>query len=460
MAQTLKLKNSTIEGVTLALGLDLRGTHRTKEIFPIAVTVNYNRNTYYYRTGLKVTPEEWEKICDKKKSKSVEYKTQQEQIKIFEKVKSVVKDLTTRNLFNFDNLKMNLTGKGPFTLLGMWDNVIESQREVNTARAYDAAKKCFISCLGEKKDWRDVGTGMVRLWTQAMEGNGMSTASIGMHLRAFRVVLNRARQEGFLKESQYPFGADNKGKVRIPKCGTPRANQFIDIETINKIRTYNAPNLEQEFARDMWLFSYLAGGMNVRDMATLEWNRAYFQSGCKELSFIRCKTKNTTDAETIIYIAINSEMRRILELWGSEPVQGNRVFPSILQNETNEERIARRTQQTNQNIRKNMHRICKALELPQEVGPTWARHSFKTNSARQRIPREYTEQLMGHITGVESNYLGQYTIEQRIEFANALLGEQKQTTQKETITTDLKELAGLTPEQLSKLIELKKVMGW
>ena len=63
------------ENISLSLTLD---TRRQLDLFPVAVRVNANRKTWYYRTGMKISPEEWEKIC-KARGRGVYYDLQNEQ---------------------------------------------------------------------------------------------------------------------------------------------------------------------------------------------------------------------------------------------------------------------------------------------------------------------------------------------------------------------------------------------
>ena len=98
----------------------------------------------------------------------------------------------------------------------------------------------------------------------------------------------------------------------------------------------------------MWTFSYLAGGANFADIADLTWNEYYFNSGEKELQFIRKKTLDTSDGDLEILIPIIPELRRILSLYGSTPELGKRVFPWIYGTDNpNEEEIIRKVQQLN-----------------------------------------------------------------------------------------------------------------
>ena len=136
-----------------------------------------------------------------------------------------------------------------------------------------------------------------------------------------------------------------------------------------------------------------------------------------------------------------------MDKWGSVPELGERVFPWILgtRNPT-EDQVFRRVQQTNQNVRKHLTRVCCELKLPQRITPTWARHSFKTNSMQAGIPRAYTEQAMGHIiSGPEGNYAGLYPAEDRMKFSKMLLGSGKKGL--------IEQLQALSKEELKELFE-------
>jgi hypothetical protein len=82
---------------------------------------------------------------------------------------------------------------------------------------------------------------------------------------------------GYLKQSQYPFGRQ-RGKVSIKK-GRSRRDDFLDVEEIVRLNDFVAP---AEWSKgiagsvreavDMFLFSYLANGLNLMDIALLEWD--------------------------------------------------------------------------------------------------------------------------------------------------------------------------------------------
>jgi hypothetical protein len=61
-----------------------------------------------------------------------------------------------------------------------------------------------------------------------------------------------------------------------------------------------------------------------------------------------------------------------------------------------------------------------------KVSPTWARHSFKTNAVQKGIDNIYVEMAMGHtLSGVQGNYMGQWSWDDRSHFIDILLDEGK-----------------------------------
>ncbi len=71
---------------------------------------------------------------------------------------------------------------------------------------------------------------------------------------------------------------------------------------------------------------------------------------------------------------------------------------------------------------------------------TYARHSFATNLHAAKVPREYITDAMGHSLGnrgqITMRYISPYTIEERKDYNNLLLGiTEKQTTKTVPMTT-------------------------
>lgn len=422
----------------------------SKVKLPVAVRIIRNRFIYYYKTGLNTTFAQWNDIKTARSGTKSEASTlRKTQLDQFSKVVAIVRELDLKGTFSREELNARLKGRETETFLDLWQDII-SKRKFSTAENYKNAYRSFVRYAGKKVSFERISPEFVQKWADYMNDQGLSTTTMGIYMRAFRVAVSRCLQSGKIKSVQWPFGKEDVGKVRILR-GNDRKYNVIDREAIEKLLLFHVPDswsFEVKRSIDLFLFSYLAGGANIRDLADLCWCEHYFyRSGKTELRFIRNKTKDTSDRTIEVIIPIIPEVQSILDKWGSVPELGERVFPWILgtRNPT-EDQVFRRVQQTNQNVRKHLIRVCCELKLPQRITPTWARHSFKTNSMQAGIPRAYTEQAMGHIiSGPEGNYAGLYPAEDRMKFSKMLLETGKKGL--------LEQLQALSKEELKELFE-------
>ncbi|GET19871.1 tyrosine-type recombinase/integrase [Prolixibacter denitrificans] len=418
-----EIRKDRIENVTLALTLD---TRRPTDKLPVAVRVNKERKTIYYRTGLRCTLDEWEKIS-KSAKRGINFEIKKSQIAIYDKVKANVDYLLRENSFNFDNLKSSLTGEKSSNFSIFWKDFADSKK-VGTRKSYLNALNSFSSAVGTNIDFSSVSQLMIEKWKSKMERNGLSNTTQGIYFRACRAVVNDCIRQGLIKRNQYPFG---RGKVIIRR-GRSRKDEFLDVSTIKKLMRFEPPEEWLKGYADavveainFWMFSYLGNGLNLADIAQLKYEKHYFESGKTELKFIREKTKDTTDEDVEIIIPIIPEVQKILDNYGDVPEPDNFVFPQILNGETDPFRIKDIVTQHNSNIRSRIQVACKILGIEKNLSMTWARHSFATNLTIAGVSERYISQAMGHSTkkSITQGYIGLFPPEKRMKFNKMLLEE-------------------------------------
>jgi integrase len=418
----LPILSDRLEYVTLSLTLD---TRKREDSLPVAVRVNANRKTIYHRTGLRCTLNEWEAIR-KSSKRGDKFETKKSQIAIFEKVRKNVFELLEDDSFTFDNLKVRLTGKDTETFSKKWVEVANSKK-VGTKDAYLTAYNSFEKYVGKDVGFCDVGVSLIKQWESKMRKDGISNTTIGMYLRACRVVVNASIHDRKLKRMQYPFGKDN-GLIKIKK-GRSRSDEFLDIATIKTIMNFTPPNNWYKNYADVvdeaiafWVFSYLGNGLNLADMAYLRYDKHYFESGMTELKFVRQKTIDTADEDIEVIIPLIPEIKSIIKKHGSPPEFDSFVFPQILQGESDPETNKKSISRWNSNIRDRLRAACKVLGIEKTPSMTWARHSFATNLTIAGISERYIGQAMGHTKkSVTQGYIGLFPPDKRMEFNKLLL---------------------------------------
>lgn len=96
---------------------------------------------------------------------------------------------------------------------------MENQKKsLGTAANYRGAKNSFVKYLGEVKGFR-VTAADIQKWSDGLIADGISKTTVGIYLRACRVIWYACEKLGYVLHSDYPFGKDDD-KVSIPKGNT------------------------------------------------------------------------------------------------------------------------------------------------------------------------------------------------------------------------------------------------
>jgi len=169
----------------------------------------------------------------------------------------------------------------------------------------------------------------------------------------------------------------------------------------------------------MWLFAYLANGMNIKDIALLKYEN--ITDGV--ISFIRAKTKNSSKENLItIEVQINEDLQRIIESWETKPVKQQNFIFDIMQPENQSDlQSFRDINQAVKNINKYMRRLAMNLELERVPTTNFARHSFSTVLKRSGVPIEMISEQLGHTSITTTQiYLGSFESAQKKEITKFL----------------------------------------
>ncbi|HPE39559.1 MAG TPA: site-specific integrase [Bacteroidales bacterium] len=421
------LVNKIYQSVYFSLILDPRD--RTERL-EVAVRVATNGKKIYLRSGSNYTQSEFEKIMKGTKGELFEKKTNE--MNFFNKVFNIATKLIDDDSFSFENLRNKVYGKNDESFENLFTEKIQNlknEKKYKTAILYE----CSYNKLKEfyKKDilYSTISPEFVVKFSDFMKSD-LSSTTIGIYLRHLRHICNIALSKGLIKQSQYPFSSRSFDvtKVKIPKS-TKRKNRFLNIETITRLYQFyfefdpqNTTEKLMKHSLGMWLFSYLANGMNLVDIANLKWDKHYFKTKGQEISFVRQKTKDSTSDEIIIYIPVTDFLKPLLDDLGTKPEKGKLIFPYIFGNETNEQKRVDKIGFENKNIAKRMARVCQLIGIDEAPSMTYARHSYQTNLAHQKVPGTYIDQQVGHTDrSVTDSYIGLYSPADRFTYNSLLL---------------------------------------
>lgn len=402
-------------GVSLTLVRDIRKKDSTGKC-PLRWRVTYKRKQVYYSTGMSLNPEEWELLINDSRKKEIKAYRESLQTYYDSTIQKQVKYLADNGLFSFDVLNIRLSKSAGDDLLAAFDLKIEQMKadgRIGNASFFQCAKNSLTSYTNKKLKISEITVGWLNGYYKHLieKERPISFATAGMYLRSFRVLLNDARGTGLISESNYPFG---KNKFIIP---TQKGRDMsLELSEIKQIAEYQCPNKTMEMCRDLWIFSYLANGINFGDMLSLKYDN--IDNG--EIYFYRAKTIRTTKEKTKIIIPILNPMQAIIDKWGNMPGIKTYIFP-FLNKVTEKSDIKREILNVIRLTNKQIKEVTSALKLP-DISTYNARHSYATILAKNRVPESYISEALGHSKkSVTQGYFGSYSKQERIKYNSLLL---------------------------------------
>ena len=221
-----------------------------------------------------------------------------------------------------------------------------------------------------------------------MKAEGKTVSTIGIYLRHLRAIYNRAIENEIVDQKFYPFGK-NRYQIKAPR----NIKKALTIEQISKIIDYDVKEgSTQNFVRDIWLFSYLCNGMNIKDIINLKFKNLHTDS----IQYDRAKTSNTVQNPKPIIITLLPKAKEILERWTVKKKNENDYIFPVLRKGITELQKQKDKDQFVKTINKYMKLIGNDIGFDKPLTTYSARHSFATVLKRSGAPTEFISESLGH----------------------------------------------------------------
>jgi integrase/recombinase XerD len=401
--------NYSHNGITISSILDTRRENKNNN-FPIKIRVTYARDRKYYSTGKSLSVTEWEKLPITKNRAYSEIKTDIQSS--FDKVKHIVQVLEAEGNFSFNSLN-NRLGKCLTDSLNSAFNAkiqtLEKEGRAGTQVYYNCALTSIEKFRGENIQFTSINEDWLKQYEKYMLDQGRTYTTIGMYLRAIRTLMNDAKRNDVIKDSQYPFG---KGKYEIP-IGLGR-KLALTLSQIKSIVQYEGNPVTEKY-RDLWFFSYLCNGINFTDLIQLKYSN--IQNG--EISYFRAKTIRTSKVKKEIHAILTPEIEMIIKKWGNHKRKPDQyIFPYLNGNESQIE-IRAKAQDIIHRTNDRLKEIGKDLKID-NLSTYSARHSFATVLKRSGANIAFISESLGHADQkTTENYLASFE-QERIKNAALL----------------------------------------
>ena len=441
---------STKDGkVRITMTLDPR--KGTNGEMPVCVRVRIvNLQRYFLMPNERYTSEEFASIINEDNRKKG--RKRKEFDDFFDKLHREIKELLGKGELEASEFLEILTNRingikktentKTKTIYDVWEEVLselEDAGRLGTRNSYQVALKRFKQDMGDKVNNASINQELINKWVSRMqnpkEGKPMNATTIGIYLRAFRVVVRRAAEQGVLMAEK----TDLFKGVRAVNKKCSRKNWCLNVEKMTRLfRFFESDNTKDEEGKErfdpqyrqrlfeslgMFLFSYMANGANMADLALLRYDDFYYQQEQKAMRFIRKKTRRESDGMEVIF-PILPQMQVILDRIANKPQKGGLVF-NIINEGMTDERITAVVACENSNIADRMEVITEMIGMEEKPSPTWCRHSFASNLRDAGISTEYISTMMGHTitsgSATTLNYLSRYNMETMMSYNSKLL---------------------------------------
>jgi site-specific recombinase XerD len=401
----------------VSLYLDTR-RQKKNGTYPVKLRITFQRKQQYYPTGIDLDSTQWEKVGKPKPREDFIRETKRLLESFINRAEKVINNIPLFTLDEFESKYFNITetvSDDVFSSFERYISQLTKEDRVGTASSYNCARKALQKYYGKKSPlmFREIDSQWLKGFEKWMISDGNSITTVGIYLRSLRAIYNQAIEIGAADREIYPF---TKRRYQIPTGrNIKKALTLADIE---KIFDYKAEcGSTEEWARDLWLFSYLCNGINPKDIARL----TYSQIEEKKIQFVRSKTERTKREVKAIHVTITDDVRRIIEKWGQKPVFPKQYVFNILESGLSAEREMALIKQFTKTINKYIRKIAQTMNIEKDVTTYTARHSFSTVLKRSGAPLEFISESLGHqdVRTTES-YLDSFEDEVKAQYASAL----------------------------------------
>jgi len=383
--------------VTGAIFFDTR-RGKKGNVYPAKYRITYQRQQKYFDSGYAFTVNKWNDLINPKAKGSDIIETREMILNGYAVIEQHIKSMVSSSEFSFDMLSKRISRGNTSSIKIAFDRkmaVLKANGQVGTAMIYD----CAINSLTEFNKGRELMFSTVNVdWLRKYEkwfisgsgneensGNSFATASI--YLRSLRAIFNEAIRSGDIPNTALPFG---RGLYEMPS--SPGRKMALGLDQIKKLITHKVePGSTTEKMRDLWVFSYMANGMNVKDIVCLKWESV----SNDEIRYLREKTKQTRREKKEIIVPILPEMQTIINKWGNENKKPESFLFGYLEENATPDKIRLVSQNLTRLINKHLSDIAKIIGLP-HISTYTARHSFSNVLLNAGASIEFISEALGH----------------------------------------------------------------
>ena len=359
--------------------------------YPLMLRICKDGKKKYQSLGISVLPRYWDFTRNKPKpncpnkeyiQKIILDKQTELQQRVLE-FNSEQKEYTTTTLLNDKNKKFELK-----TVCQFYQELIEQYKNNDKCGNRLIYKSSYNSLKVFTKNQLDIPFSAIDIaWLNKYEkwlrSKGNRETTISLLFRTLRSAYNKAIKAKCARKSDYPFN-----EYKINKFDTKTQKRAIaktEVLKFTKEVDYIGKRQYVQLSKDIFIFSYLCGGINFTDIANL--TKANITNG--RIHYIRQKTGK------LIKLGISEEAMQIIKKYESEskgylfPILNANIHKTPLQKQN-------RIHKMLGNVNKNLKLIAAQLNVDANMTTYVARHSFASVLKKSGVSIALISEALGH----------------------------------------------------------------
>ena len=252
---------------------------------------------------------------------------------------------------------------------------LKQNGKIRTSETYTVTLNSFKKFRQDEDIMLDcLNTEVMEAYEAWHQQRGVSPNTISFYTRILRAVYNRAVENEII-ENRHPFRHVYTGVDKTVK----RALPLSIIKRIKALDLSLTPAID--FARDMFIMSFMLRGMSFIDMA-------YLRKSDLSNGYVAYRRRKTGQLLTIKW---TKEMQMILDKY---PENSTRYLLPIIKNTGTNERYTYRN--VGYNINYNLKKVAKKVGITVPLTLYVARHSWASAAKAKGIPLSVISEGMGH----------------------------------------------------------------
>ena len=358
---------------------------------PLMLQISKGEKRKYQSLGISVLPRYWDFTRNKPKpncpnkeyiQKIILDKQTELQQRMLE-FNSEQKEYTTTTLLNDENKRFELK-----TVCQFYQELIEQCKNNNKCGNRLIYKGSYNSLKVFTKNQLDIPFSAIDIsWLNKYEkwlrSKGNKETTMSLMFRTLRSAYNKAIKAKCARKSDYPFD-----EYKINKFDTKTQKRAIAKTEVLKF-TKEVDNIGKrqyvQLSKDIFIFSYLCGGINFTDIANL--TKVNITNG--RIHYIRQKTGK------LIKLGISEEAMQIIKKYESEskgylfPILNANIHKTPLQKQNRIHKMLGK-------INKNLKLIAAQLNVDANMTTYVARHSFASVLKKSGVSIALISEALGH----------------------------------------------------------------